>query len=152
MEPFVARSLTPTDPAWQAEVARKQAKTKRRLRKRRWLGWLRSLRRDQTSNREDGFNLIELICRFPGTRFACAGLPERGYAVARAVQQPAQLPEVLQRLAPEPLVDLSGHRIIEFHSGSAAAPSFADASFNDLPGEVWIWSCLVVCRKMESPA
>ena len=40
MEPFVARQLAPTDPAWQAEVARKSAKTKRQLRKRRWLGWL----------------------------------------------------------------------------------------------------------------
>ena len=152
MEPFVARSLTVIDPAWQAEVARKQAKTKRRLRKRRWLGWLRSLRRNQTSNREDGLNLIELVCRFPDTRFACAEVPEGGYAVVRAVQQAAQLPQVLQRFAPEPLVDLSAHRIIEFHRGSAAAPSFADAGFNDLPGDFWLWSCLAVCRKIGSPA
>jgi SAM-dependent methyltransferase len=47
MEPFVARHLTPSDPAWQAELARKSAKTKRRLRKRRWLGWLGGRRRDQ---------------------------------------------------------------------------------------------------------
>ena len=47
MEPFVARRLVPSDPAWQAEVERKSAKTKQQLRKRRWLGWLRGPRRDQ---------------------------------------------------------------------------------------------------------
>lgn len=49
MEPFVARRLTPTDPLWTAEVARKSAKTRKQLRKRRWLGWLgRGKPRDQT--------------------------------------------------------------------------------------------------------
>src|SRR5262245_2112581 len=47
MEPFVARRLTPSDPAWQQEIARKSAKTKRRLLKKRWLGWLKSRSRDQ---------------------------------------------------------------------------------------------------------
>jgi len=48
MEPFVARRLTPTDPLWTAEVARKSAKTRKQLRKRRWLGWLgRGKSRDQ---------------------------------------------------------------------------------------------------------
>jgi len=47
MEPFVARRTTRDDPAFRAELARKQAKTRRRLRRRRWLGWLRAGRRGQ---------------------------------------------------------------------------------------------------------
>jgi SAM-dependent methyltransferase len=47
MEPFVARRLAPGDPAWQAELARKGAKTRRQLRRRRFLGWLGGKRRDQ---------------------------------------------------------------------------------------------------------
>jgi hypothetical protein len=48
MEPFVACRLTPTDPRWTAEVARKSDKARRRLRRRRWLGWIgRGKRRDQ---------------------------------------------------------------------------------------------------------
>ena len=47
MEPFVARRLLPTDPAWRAELDRKTAKTRRQLRRRRWLAWLGGRRRDQ---------------------------------------------------------------------------------------------------------
>ncbi|MCC6849319.1 MAG: class I SAM-dependent methyltransferase [Deltaproteobacteria bacterium] len=48
MDPFVACRLAPTDPRWTAEVARKHAKARRRLRQRRWFGWLgRGKRRDQ---------------------------------------------------------------------------------------------------------
>jgi SAM-dependent methyltransferase len=47
MEPFVVRVAPPGDAAWRAEVARKTAKTGRRLRRRRLLGWLGVGRRDQ---------------------------------------------------------------------------------------------------------
>jgi SAM-dependent methyltransferase len=47
MDPFVARVVPPEDPAWRAEVARKTAKTGRRLRKRRLLGWMGVGRRGQ---------------------------------------------------------------------------------------------------------
>jgi ubiquinone/menaquinone biosynthesis C-methylase UbiE len=47
MDPFVARVAPPGDVAWQAEVARKTAKTGRRLRRRRLFGWLGAGRRDQ---------------------------------------------------------------------------------------------------------
>src|SRR5204863_8811739 len=53
MEPFVTRRLLPTDPLWTAEVARKSAKTRRQLRRRRWLGWLgRGKHRDQARIKE----------------------------------------------------------------------------------------------------
>jgi len=194
MEPFVARKLTPTDPAWRAEIDRKHAKTKRRLRNRRWLRWMHRLRRDQRRIEQEydaswarkslapydmehrptsgaawqydgdvmfatsaagsrarllvlmravawlrprsvlevgcgnGLNLLTLACRFPEIRFAGVELTEGGFAVARSVQQEAQLPEVLQRFAPEPLVDITAHRAIQFHRGSAAALPFKDAS------------------------
>jgi SAM-dependent methyltransferase len=291
MEPFVARRLARTDPVWQAEVARKCAKAKRRLRKRRWLGWLGIRRRNQKRIEQEydaswarkslapydmerrptsgaawqydgdamfatsaagararllvlmrvvarlrprsvlevgcgnGLNLLVSACRFPGTRFAGVELTEGGHAVARAVQEEAQLPELLQRFAPEPLVDMTAHRTIEFRRGSAAALPFADASMDlvysslaleqmeevreqalaemarvsahhtlmlepfwecndtglqrdyllardhfrgriadlpahglepilitdDLPGEIWLQPCLVVCRKTRMP-
>jgi SAM-dependent methyltransferase len=47
MEPFIAGVVAPDDPVWQAEVARKTAKTMHRLRKRRLLGWLQIGRRNQ---------------------------------------------------------------------------------------------------------
>jgi len=292
MEPFVARRLSPTDAAWQAEVARKSAKTRRRLRKRRWLGWLRGPRRDQRRIEQEydaswarkslapydmqprptsgaawqydgnvmfatsaagararllvlmravawlrprsvlevgcgnGLNLLALACRFPRIRFAGVELTEGGLAVARSVQREAQLPEILQRFAPEPLIEMTAHRAVEFHRGSAAALPFADASIDlvysslaleqmeqvreqairemarvsalhtlmlepfwecndsglyrdyllardhfrgriadlsafdldpilitdDLPGEIWLQPCLVVCRKRGRPA
>jgi SAM-dependent methyltransferase len=291
MEPFVARRVAPTDPAWKAEVARKSAKTKRRLRKRRWLWWLEKHRRDQQRIAEEydeswarkrlapyqmeprptsgaawayagelmfatsaagararllvlmrvlawlrplrvlevgcgnGLNLLTLACRFPETRFAGVELTEGGCAVARTGQRDASLPLVLQRFAPEPLVDPTAHRGVEFHRGSAAALPFADASYDlvysslaleqmeqlrpraigemvrvsgqhtlmlepfwdcndiglrrdyllardhfrgriddlpayglepilitdDLPGEIWLQPCLVVCRKRVTP-
>jgi SAM-dependent methyltransferase len=196
MEPFVARRVAPTDPAWRAEIARKGAKTRRRLRKRRWLGWLGGRHRDQHRIAEEydgswarkrltpydmeprptsgaaweyagesmfatsaagararllilmravawlrprtvlevgcgnGLNLVALACRFPETRFTGLELTAGGLAVARAVQQEAQLPEVLQRFAPEPLADPTVHRAVDFRLGSAAALPFADASFD----------------------
>jgi hypothetical protein len=47
MDPFVVRVAPPGDAAWGAEVARKTARTTRRLRRRRLLGWLGIARRDQ---------------------------------------------------------------------------------------------------------
>jgi SAM-dependent methyltransferase len=49
MEPFVARHVAPDDPAWLAVVERKPRRAHARLRRRRWLGWLGSGRRDQES-------------------------------------------------------------------------------------------------------
>ena len=51
-------------------------------------------------------------------------------AVARAVQNETELPEVLQRFAPEPLRDVTAHRAIALHLGSAARLPFGDASFD----------------------
>jgi SAM-dependent methyltransferase len=197
MEPFVARRLSAVDPLWTAEVARKEAKTRRRLRRRRWLGWLgRGKHRDQTLIRDqyddawarkrlapyemeprpsagaawqygnqvmfatsaagararllvlmrtvallrpasvlevgcgNGLNLLSLACRFPATRFAGVELTPGGFAVARAVQEQAELPEVLRRFAPEPLVDATAHRRVDFHLGSAAALPFAAGAFD----------------------
>jgi len=195
MEPFVALHVTPDDPIWTAEVARKSAKIRRRLRKRRWLGWLgKGKRRDQQRIEEEytgawarkrlapyemsprpttgaawqyagevmfataaagsrarllvlmraiallrptsvlevgcgnGLNLLTLACRFPETRFAGLELTAGGFAVASAAQQDAELPIVLQRFSPEPVVDPTAHRRVAFHQGSAAAAPFADAS------------------------
>ena len=47
MDPFVVRVTPPDDPVWQAEVTRKTASTRRRLRRRRLRGWLGTGRRDQ---------------------------------------------------------------------------------------------------------
>ena len=47
MEPFVVRHVSRSDPAWREEVARKTDKTRRRLRRRRLLGWIGVARRDQ---------------------------------------------------------------------------------------------------------
>ena len=197
MEPFVARRLTVTDPLWTAEVARKSAKTRRQLRKRRWLGWLgRGKQRDQTRIREEydgawarkrlapyemeprpsagaawqyagevmfatsaagsrarllvlmraiawlrprtvlevgcgnGLNLLTLACRFPEIRFAGVELTEGGFAVGRAVQAEAELPDVLRRFTPEPLVDARAHRTVAFHLGSAGTLPFADGAYD----------------------
>jgi SAM-dependent methyltransferase len=197
MEPFIARRLTDVDPLWTAEVARKSAKTRRQLRRRRWLGWLgRGKHRDQTRIKEEydgawarkrlapyemeprpsggaawqygsqvmfatsaagsrarllvlmraiaslrprtvlevgcgnGLNLLTLACRFPEMRFAGLELTEGGFAVARAVQGDAELPDVLRRFAPEPIVDAAAHRAVAFHLGSAAALPFDDGGFD----------------------
>ncbi len=196
MEPFVARQLLPTDPAWRAELDRKATKTRRQLRKRRLLAWLGGRRRDQrkiAATYDDawarkrlapyameprpttgaawqygdavmfatsaagararllvlmrtiallkprtvlevgcgnGLNLLVLACRFPETTFVGVELTEGGIAAARAVQSNAELPDVLQRFAPEPLPDRSAHRRVTFQQGSAARLSFPDASFD----------------------
>jgi SAM-dependent methyltransferase len=197
MEPFVALRVTPDDPLWTAEVARKSAKTKRQLRKRRWLGWLgRGKRRDQTRIKEEyagswarkrltpyemeprpasgaawqyagevmfataaagsrarllvlmraiemlrprtvlevgcgnGLNLLTLACRFPEIRFAGLELTDGGFAVARAVQEEAELPDVLRRFSPEPAADVGAHRAVELHLGSAASLPFPAGSFD----------------------
>jgi SAM-dependent methyltransferase len=78
----------------------------------------------------NGLNLLTLACRFPETRFAGVELTEGGFAVARAVQRDAELPEVLRRFSPEPPVDLTAHRAVELHLGSAAALPFASASYD----------------------
>lgn len=76
----------------------------------------------------NGLNLLVLACRFPEVRFAGVELTDGGIAVARAVQEEARLPEVLQRFSPEPLIDLRAHRRVDFHHRSAADLPFADAS------------------------
>src|SRR5919106_6816121 len=192
MAPFVARRVSADDPAWRAEVARKTAKTRRRLRKRRILGWLGLGRRDQArigaeydqswsrkgfapyamDRRPDhgaawtfagetmfataaagararllillravawlrprsvlevgaghGLNLLVLACRFPEISFAGVELTEAGVAAARAAQAQATLPPVLQRFAPEPLLDLSAHRRVDVRQGTAASLPFRD--------------------------
>ncbi len=192
MEPFVARHVTEADPEWQAELARKGAKTKRQLRRRRWLGWLGTRRRDQGRIAEEydaswarkrlapyemeprptrgaawqydgdvmfatsaagararllvlmraidrlrpasvlevgcgnGLNLLVLACRFPEIAFRGVELTPGGVAVARAVQAESELPAVLRRFAPEPLVDPTAHRKVELHRGSAAVLPFPD--------------------------
>lgn len=287
----MARRLTATDPLWAAEVARKSAKTRQQLRRRRWLGWLgKSKRRDQTRIKEEydrawarkrlapyemeprpsggaawqygsqvmfatsaagararllvlmraiawlrprtvlevgcgnGLNLLTLACRFPEIRFAGVELTDGGVAVARAVQEEAGLPAVLQRFSPEPIADPTAHRTVAFHLGNAASLPFEDGAFDlvysslaleqmeqlrsqalgemarvsarhavmlepfwdcndrglrreylltrdhfsgridelprygfepvlvtdDLPGEIWLQPCLVVCRKRET--
>jgi SAM-dependent methyltransferase len=196
MEPFVARRVTGTDPAWTAAVARKTRSTRRQLWKHRLLGWLDGRRDDQreTAERYDGswsrkrlapyesgikpaagttwqyagermfatsaagararllvlfrtvawlrpravlevgcgngLNLMALACRFPGMRCAGVELTAGGVAVARDMQREARVPQVLQRFAPEPLVDPSAHRAVALHQGNAAALPFADASFD----------------------
>ncbi len=197
MEPFVACHLTPTDPLWTAEVARKRAKTRRQLRRRRWLGWLgKGKPRDQTRIKDEydgawarkrlapyemeprpssgapwqygdqvmfatsaagsrarllvlmravamlrprsvlevgcgnGLNLLTLACRFPDTRFAGVELTPGGFAVARAVQDEPELPDVLQHFSPEPIVDPTAHRTVAFHLGSAVALPVADGEID----------------------
>jgi len=76
----------------------------------------------------NGLNVLVLSCRFPEVTFAGVELTDGGVAVARAVQRDAELPAVLQRFAPEPLVDPTAHRRVAFQQGSAARLPFADAS------------------------
>lgn len=78
----------------------------------------------------NGLNLAALACRFPEVRCAGVELTAGGLAVARAVGREARVPEVLERFAPEPLVDPSAHRAVALHQASAAALPFADASFD----------------------
>lgn len=196
MEPFVARRTTPDDPDFAAEVERKTRKTRARLRKRRWLGWLRATRRgqreiesiyDESWSRKrfapyameprpargaaweyadqalfatmaagararllvllrtiawlsprsvlevgagNGVNLLVAACRFPGIRFAGVELTPGGVAVARSAQQEAALPEVLQRFAPEPPIDVAAHRRVDFRQGSADRLPFEDGAFD----------------------
>ena len=172
MDPFVQRVVSPGDTEWRTEVARKTAKTRRRLRRRRLLGWLGVARRGQDRIGEtygpswarkrlppyaserpservaawtyagqamfatmaagararllllmraigwlrprtvlevgagNGVNLMVLACRYPEIRVAGLELTASGVAVARETQALAPLPSVLQRFAPEPLVDL----------------------------------------------
>jgi SAM-dependent methyltransferase len=78
----------------------------------------------------NGVNLLCLSCRFPAIRFAGVELTEGGVATATAAQAAEALPDALQRFAPEPLLDPSAHRAVEFRRGSAAELPFADASFD----------------------
>jgi ubiquinone/menaquinone biosynthesis C-methylase UbiE len=196
MDPFVRRVVPDDDAEWRAEVARKTAKTRRRLRRRRLLGWLGVARRNQerigetygaswarkglqpyASDRPtgpvaawtyagqamfatmaagartrllllmraiawlrprtvleigagNGVNLMVLACRHPEVRFAGLELTASGVAVARETQALALLPSVLQRFAPEPLVDLQAHRGVEVRQGTAAALPFAGGAFD----------------------
>jgi SAM-dependent methyltransferase len=76
----------------------------------------------------NGVNALILACRFPEVRWAAVELTEGGVAVARAAQAEATLPVVLQRFAPEPLVDPGAHCRVDVRQGTAAALPFADGT------------------------
>lgn len=78
----------------------------------------------------NGVNLLLLACRFPDIEFHGVELTEGGVGMARSAQQLAELPELLQRFSPEPLVDLTAHRRISFNRGSAAETGFDKGRFD----------------------
>jgi SAM-dependent methyltransferase len=78
----------------------------------------------------NGLNVLLLACRFPEIRFAGLELTAGGVAMARGVQAEPTLPLPLQRFAPEPLRDVSAHRGVELHQGSAARLPFGDSAFD----------------------
>lgn len=78
----------------------------------------------------NGINLLILACRFPEISFTGVELTEGGVAVAQAAQKEAELPPVLQRFSPEPPVDPTAHRRVDFRRGNAADLPFEDDAFD----------------------
>src|SRR5690606_1356218 len=77
-----------------------------------------------------GIHLILLACRFPEVEFTGVELTAAGHRAARALQAEERLPQHLVAFAPEPLVDLTGFRRVDFRQGNAAALDFPDQRFD----------------------
>ncbi len=76
----------------------------------------------------DGINLLLLACRFPEISFQGLELTTAGHERAKQLQQQAELPANMQKFAPLPLKDASGHRKVTFLQGSATDLPFEDNS------------------------
>ena len=77
-----------------------------------------------------GQNLMMLAALFPETRFTGIELTKQGYEASLALKARSEFPPELVRFSPLPLRDLSSHRRIDLHCGSAAELPFGDHSFD----------------------
>jgi SAM-dependent methyltransferase len=78
----------------------------------------------------NGINLLILAARFPEVGFSGIELTPAGVAAARRAQELPELPGALREFSPLPLVDVTAHRRIQFHEGSAERMPFAPGSFD----------------------
>jgi SAM-dependent methyltransferase len=78
----------------------------------------------------NGINLLTLAGVFPDIRFAGVELTAGGHAVGQSVRDEPELPDVLRRFSPEPIVDPRAHRRITFHRASAGELPVADGAFD----------------------
>jgi SAM-dependent methyltransferase len=78
----------------------------------------------------NGVNLFPLACRFPEIAFSGLDFTEGGMAAARVGCEEPTLPHAFESFSPEPIVDRSAHRRINFVRGSGGSLPFRDASFD----------------------
>jgi SAM-dependent methyltransferase len=78
----------------------------------------------------NGINLLLLANAFPEIAFTGLELTEAGNRVALDLQTTERLPPPLAAYAPEPAVDPSAFRLIDFRRGDATQMPFADGEFD----------------------
>ena len=78
----------------------------------------------------NGVNLLCLAARFPEIRFAGVELTRGGVDMLSSALREPELPPALARFTPEPASDLTAHRRIALHRGTAARLPFRDATFD----------------------
>jgi ubiquinone/menaquinone biosynthesis C-methylase UbiE len=78
----------------------------------------------------NGERLLQLACRFPKIKFTGIDLTQGGIDTAKNIQTFDELPKPLMELSPEPLIDLTAHKNIEFICASAKEIPFEDSSFD----------------------
>ena len=77
-----------------------------------------------------GFFPTMLACRFPDIEFHGLELTVEGVQSAKDGQALDRLPQPLVDFSPEPVVDVTGHKRVVFHRGSAKEMPFEDNTFD----------------------
>ena len=79
----------------------------------------------------NGVNLLYLAGRFPQTRFTGIELTKAGQRAAQQCQEQwDQFPEELLAFSPQPQLDRTAFRTVDFRQGSADSLPFKDGSFD----------------------
>ena len=78
----------------------------------------------------NGERVLQLACRYPGIKFTGLELTPGGVETAKNIQKLDQISEALSNASPQPLIDLTAHKSINFVCSSAKSIPFEDNSFD----------------------
>lgn len=78
----------------------------------------------------NGERVLQLACRYPGVKFTGLELTKGGIETAKNIQNLDQITEALSNASPQPLIDLTAHKSINFVCSSAKNIPFKDNSFD----------------------
>jgi SAM-dependent methyltransferase len=78
----------------------------------------------------NGINLVMLASRFPGLELTGVELTHEGVRAATELQRRPALPGGMRDYAPQPVLDETAFRRIDFRQGDAGALPFGDGSFD----------------------